>query len=262
MLSIESETIENDDFDSISDNNLESADNQFESEGLENTNGIFLVVPAFNEEKTVGEILEKISALNYKIVLVDDGSKDNTYKIAKKSKDKYPNNIFIYRHVINRGLGAALKTGMTGALKHDAKFVVTFDADGQHDIGDIAKVCKPLINGEAEVVIGARPFDDMPGSKNFANTMMNLLTLVFYKTKVKDSQSGLRAFKAEVIPDLNILSQGYGVSSEFIREIRKNRLKLEEVTITTIYTPETQAKGTNALVGLKILLKMMFDIIK
>ncbi|MDR2966603.1 MAG: glycosyltransferase family 2 protein [Methanobacteriaceae archaeon] len=262
MLSIERETTENDDFDRIIDTDLESTDKQFEIEDLEDKKGIFLIIPAYNEEKTVGEILEHVSKLNYKIVLVDDGSKDNTYKIAKKSRDKYPENIFIYRHILNRGLGAALKTGMNCALKHNAKFVVTFDADGQHDVEDIAKVCKPLIDGEAEVVIGARPFEDMPKSKSFANNVMNFLTLIFYKTRVKDSQSGLRAFKADVISDLNIVSQGYGVSSEFIREIRKNSLKLEEVTITTIYTPETQAKGTNIFVGIKILLKMIFDIIK
>ena len=261
MLNIEGKTIESNDFDTEKDN-LESTNNKVETEDLKDTEGIFIIIPALNEEKTVGKILEKISKLNYKIILVDDGSKDNTYKVAKKTRDMYPDNIFIYQHIINRGLGAALKTGMMGALEHNAKFLVTFDADGQHDIGDIAKVCQPLINGEAEFVIGARPFEDMPMTKNFANTMMNLLTLIFYKTKVKDSQSGLRAFKREVIPDLNIISQGYGVSSEFIREIRKNRLKLEEVTITTIYTPETQAKGTNLFVGLKILFKMIFDIIK
>ena len=102
----------------------------------------------------------------------------------------------------------------------------------------------------------------MPNSKNFANTVMNIMTYLFYRTKVKDSQSGLRAFKAEVIPKLNLLSRGYGVSSEFIREIRRNHLKLVEVTITTIYTPETQAKGTNAMVGLKILFKMIMDIFR
>lgn len=236
--------------------------NKENPENLEDIEDVFIVIPAYNEEKTVGEIIEEIAKRNYKVILVDDGSKDNTYKIAKNSKLKYPNNIFIYNHVINRGLGSALKTGMEGALKLNAKFVVTFDADGQHNIDDIIKVCKPLKNGEADVVIGSRPFEDMPLSKNFANTVMNLLTLVFYKTKVKDSQSGLRAFKSDIIHKLDIVSQGYAVSSEFIREFKKNNLKLKEVTITTIYTPETQAKGTNAIVGLKILLKMILDIFK
>jgi len=226
------------------------------------TDGVFIVVPAYNEEKTVGHIIEEIASLGYHVILIDDGSRDNTYEIAKKSTVKYPHNIFIYEHIINRGLGAALKTGMIGALNHGAKYVVTFDADGQHAVEDIAKVCKPLKDGKVDVVIGSRPFEDMPGSKNFANTVMNLMTRVFYRINVKDSQSGLRAFTSEVIPKLNILSKGYGVSSEFVREIRRNNLKLAEVTITTIYTPETQAKGTNAKVGIKILLKMIIDIFR
>ncbi|KZX14496.1 undecaprenyl-phosphate mannosyltransferase [Methanobrevibacter cuticularis] len=229
----------------------------------ESTEGVFIVVPAYNEEKTVGEIIEEIAQRGYKVILVDDGSSDDTNKIAKSSKEKFPDRIFVYRHVINRGLGAALITGMTAALRKKAKYVVTFDADGQHDINDIEKVCKPLKDDvDVDVVIGARPFEDMPRSKNFANSVMNFLTRVFYKTKVKDSQSGLRAFKAATIPKIEIMSQGYDVSSEFIREIRKNNFKLKEVTITTIYTPETQAKGTNAIVGIKILFKMIINIFK
>lgn len=224
--------------------------------------GIFILVPAFNEEKTIESMIEEIVSLGYKVILVDDGSKDDTYEIAKKSKARYHNNIFIYQHIINRGLGAALKTGMIAALKHGAKYIVTFDADGQHAIEDILKVCRPLKDSDFEVVIGSRPFEDMPTSKNFANTVMNLITYVFYREKVKDSQSGLRAFKAEVIPKLQIISRGYGISSEFIREIRRNHLKLAEVTIKTIYTPETQSKGTNTVVGLKILFKMIVDLFK
>ena len=262
MLAIESQTSEDDDFEEIVNTNLESDDNQLEIRESKDTKGIFLVIPAYNEEKTVGKILEKIAKLNYKVVLVDDGSRDNTFKIAKKAKKKYPDHIFIYHHLINRGVGAATKTGMIVALKHGAKYIVTFDSDGQHAIEDIAKVCKPLQEGEAEVVIGSRLFEDMPSSKRFANTMMNLLTLIFYRINVKDSQSGLRAYKSSVVYKLDIRSDGYGALSEVTREIRRNNFKLKEVPITTIYTPETQAKGTNALVGLKILMKMILDLLR
>ncbi|MGL4669814.1 MAG: glycosyltransferase family 2 protein [Methanobacteriaceae archaeon] len=222
------------------------------------TNNIFIIVPAFNEEKTVESVVLGLIKC-YKVILVDDGSSDNTFKIVSSIRDKNPKNLFIYSHVINRGLGAALKTGMTAAIKHNADFIVTFDADGQHAIEDVAKVVAPLKNSDIDVVIGARPFEDMPFSKNFANSVMNILTRIFYRANVKDSQSGLRAFKKEVIPKMNIISRGYGVSSEFFREIKKNHLKLAEVTITTIYTPETQNKGTNAIVGIKILFKMIVD---
>ena len=226
------------------------------------TNDVYLVVPAFNEEKTVSQIIEGIAEKGYNVILVNDGSKDKTLELAIESKRKYPNQIFVVSHVINRGLGAALKTGMVVALNKGAKYIVTFDADGQHEIEDIPKVCKPLKEGEADVVIGARPFEDMPLSKSFANYIMNALTLIFYGRNVKDSQSGLRAFTAHAADVINIVSRGYGVSSEFIKEISDKNLRLAEVTITTIYTPETQNKGTDAIVGLRILTKMVIDLFR
>ena len=98
--------------------------------------------------------------------------------------------------------------------------------------------------------------------KSFANIIMNALTLLFYGRNVKDSQSGLRAFTAHAADAINIVSRGYGVSSEFIKEISDKNLRLAEVTITTIYTPETQNKGTDAIVGLKILTKMVIDLFR
>ena len=226
------------------------------------TKDVYLVVPAFNEEKTVSQIIEGIAERGYNVILVNDGSRDKTLKLAIESKRKYPNQIFVVSHVINRGLGAALKTGMVVALNKGVEYIVTFDADGQHEIAGIPKVCKPLQDGEADVVIGARPFEDMPISKSFANYIMNALTLIFYGRNVKDSQSGLRAFTAHAADVINIVSRGYGVSSEFIKEISDKKLRLAEVTITTIYTPETQNKGTDAIVGLKILTKMVIDLFR
>ena len=225
-------------------------------------NDIFVVVPAYNEDKTVSQIIEGIAGEGYNVVLVNDGSKDNTLKFAIESKAKYPDKIFIVSHIVNRGLGAGLKTGMTVALNKGAKYVLTFDADGQHDIADIEKVVKPLQDGEADACIGARPLGDMPFSKSFANFTMNFLTLIFYGANVKDSQSGLRAFTANAASQINVVSSGYAVSSEFIKEISDKNLRLAEVTITTIYTPETQHKGTDAIVGLKILFKMILDLFK
>ena len=225
-------------------------------------NEIFVVVPAYNEERTVSQIIEGIAKEGYNVVLVNDGSKDNTLNLAIESKRRYPDKIFIVSHFINRGLGAALKTGIDVAVRKHAKYILTFDADGQHEISDIEKVVKPLQDGKADVCIGARPFKDMPFSKSFANSVMNFLTLIFYRRNVKDSQSGLRAFTADAASQINIVSSGYAVSSEFIREISDKNFRLEEVTITTIYTPETQHKGTDAIVGLKILFKMILDLFR
>lgn len=232
------------------------------SEQLSAHNGVFILVPAYNEEKTVAKVIKELCEMGYKIILVDDGSQDETYNIVNSMKEKYPSKIFIYRHVINRGLGAALKTGMEASLKNGAELIVTFDADGQHDVQDIAGVCQPLIKKEADVVIGSRNFKDMPLSRNLGNYLMNFLTLIFYGIYVNDSQSGLRAFTAESSSLLDLNSRGYGVSSEIVSEIKKNNLKLKEVPIRTIYNSYALSKGTNTSVGLKILAKMFIDIFK
>ncbi|MGN1363135.1 MAG: glycosyltransferase family 2 protein [Methanobrevibacter sp.] len=226
------------------------------------TEGVYLVVPAYNEEKHVETVLRDISKLGYCIILVNDGSKDNTLNIARNVQKDYPNQIYIVSHVINRGLGAALKTGMTDALKHDAKYIITFDADGQHAFEDIPKVLKPLQEKKVDAVIGSRIFGDMPTTKRFANNVMNILTHIFYGIKVKDSQSGLRAFSSEAAKKIDVVSAGYGVSSEFIKEIKNNQIPFDEVPITTIYTDETQHKGTNAIVGIKIMFKMIGDLFR
>jgi len=97
----------------------------------------------------------------------------------------------------------------------------------------------------------------MPLSRNIANAIMNLLTRIFYKVDVSDSQTGFRAITLDALKKININARGYLISSEFIREVNDNDIPFEEVPIKTIYTPETQAKGTNVTVAFKILLQMI-----
>ena len=223
-------------------------------------NDIYVVVPAYNESKTIRDVIEELKDRNLNIIIIDDGSHDETYMIAKSSL--YNANGSIYKHVLNRGLGAALKTGIDAALANNADIIVTFDADGQHDPDDILNVCMPIIEGNADVVIGKRNFEEMPLSKKFGNQIMNSITRIFYGIRVNDSQSGLRAFSRYAAGFLDINSRGYGVSSEIIGEIKKHNLRLEEVEIKTIYTDYSMAKGTNLNVGLKILFKLIIDVIK
>lgn len=223
---------------------------------------IFIMVPAYNEEKTLKPVLIDLLSRDYYVVLVDDGSKDNTFQIARTIQKEYPNKLFIHRHIINRGLGAGIKTGLQASVNHGADYIVTFDADGQHNPEDIVNVIKPLKTGEADVVIGSRVFSDMPITRNFGNYLMNVLTFIFHGLYVQDSQSGLRAFTCDATKKLKINYRGYDISSEIIREIKSNDLKFSEIPITTIYTDETMNKGTNTRVGLKILFRMILDSFK
>lgn len=222
---------------------------------------IFVVIPAYNEDKTIKKVIEDLIDKNLNMIIVDDGSNDKTYEIANNAINKTYNS-YIYRHIINRGLGAALKTGIDAALAKNAEIIVTFDADGQHVVEDVFEVIKPIINSTADIVIGKRNFEEMPLSKKRGNQVMNIITRIFYGIHAKDSQSGLRAFNRKAAEVLDIHSRGYGVSSEIIGEIKKYNLKLEEVNIKTIYTDYSMSKGTDLKVGLKILFKLIIKAIK
>ena len=222
---------------------------------------IFVVVPAYNEEKTIAKVMEDLFEMGYEIIVVDDGSSDDTYNIVSRIIKEKKHGI-IYRHLLNRGLGAALRTGIEAALIEDPDVIVTFDADGQHDPQDILSVSKPIINGDADVVIGERNFKQMPSSKKFGNEVMNFITMIFYGIKVKDSQSGLRAFNRKAAETIIINARDYGVSSEIIGEVKRHDLKLVEIPIKTIYTDYSRTKGTNTSEGLKILAKLIMNILK
>lgn len=235
-------------------------DNKFKM-SKEDKSHTFMVIPAYNEETRVQAVIEEIAKLGYRMIIVNDGSEDRTLDKLIESQNKYPENIFILNHIINQGMGAAIRTGLEAVKRHNPMYIVNMDADGQHAIEDIDKVCEPLIKGEADAVIGVRPFKDMPFSKSFANNIMNFLTRIFYRVNVSDSQTGFRAFTIDTLNKVDIRARGYIIASEFLRQFKENKIKLKEVTITTIYTPETQAKGTNAIVGLKIMFRMIKEVL-
>lgn len=224
---------------------------------MEDKQSTYVILPAYNEETRIQPVIEEIAEKGYKMVIVNDGSSDNTLEVIKESQRKYPKNIYIYSHIINRGVGVAMQTGFDAVLRYNPKYVVNMDSDGQHSADDLDNVLKPLITGEAQAVIGVRPLKDMPLSRNIANAIMNLLTRIFYHVDVSDSQTGFRAITNEALHKIEINARGYLISSEFIREVNDNNIPFAEVPIKTIYTPETQKKGTNVKEAFKILIQMI-----
>ena len=223
----------------------------------EDKNATYVVLPAYNEATRIQPVLESIAEKGYNMVIVNDGSTDNTLDVILESKRKYPNQIHVFSLMINRGVGVATQTGFDAVLNFNPKYVVSMDSDGQHSADDLDKVIKPLVTGEAQAVIGVRPLEDMPRSRNYANAIMNFLTKIFYRVDVSDSQTGFRAITRDALDKITINATGYLISSEFIREINDKDIPFAEVPIETIYTPETQAKGTNTTAAIKILLQMI-----
>lgn len=201
--------------------------------------GILIVVPAYNERQSISGVINDLTSHGYKnILVVDDGSSDNTAKAIPK------NRVFLVHHIVNRGLGAALGTGFAYGREHGVEILVTFDADGQHKALDIQKVITPIKKGQADVVVGSRfrwqkgtiPFDRL-----ILNHLSNIATRFLYGVNSTDTQSGLRAFNKKAIETIEIKTQRMEVSNEFFREIKKNKLRYFEIPIKPIYTPYSLA---------------------
>lgn len=217
-----------------------------------------IIIPAYNEESTIGHVIQQVRAVNLpdaekEIVVVNDGSTDQTEAIARSK------GAVVIQHIINRGLGGALGTGIEAALRRGADILVTCDADGQHSPDDIRKVVEPIRMGQADVVIGSRMLETggMPWTRRMANRLANLVTLVLFGIRTTDSQSGLRAFSRSAAKQIRIRTNTYEVSSEICGEIGRHRLKFIEVPIQAIYTDYSLSKGQGFTVGLKTLFRLI-----
>lgn len=221
---------------------------------------LLVIIPAFNEEKVIGETIRGIKAVlkdKSQILVVDDGSSDRTREVAERE------GAIVVRHPINRGLGGALGTGLYWAKANNIDYCVTFDADGQHDPEDLELVMEPVLNGKADVVIGSRAlkgWKGIPTDRKLILTLSNLFTWWLFGIKTSDSLSGFRAFDRMAIERINIQTERMEVSNEFFCEIKRNKLRLSEVPIKVIYSDYSRSKGqknSNAFsVGVKLLLRL------
>src|SRR3989344_896788 len=205
---------------------------------------LFLGIPAFNEQSSIGKVISSLpkripGISRIKVFVVDDGSSDNTYGIAKK------HGAFVVRHILNRGLGGALKTVFEYARTDNIDILATLDADGQHDSRDLLKLIGPVVSNKADIAIGSRwkKSNDAPRSRLLINRLANLLTYIFFGVKTTDFQSGLRVFNKNSIKLIKLQTDGMEVSTEFFREIERNKLKYREIPIKAIYTDYSKSKG-------------------
>jgi len=213
-----------------------------------------IVIPAYNEESSVAAVVKGLRTAGFsRVLVVDDGSRDRTAESAERA------GAAVLRHSLNRGLGGALATGIQAALRTDAEYIITCDADGQHAVEDVERVAGALASGEADAVIGSRLLrpGGMPLIRRAGNMGLNVITFALFGIWVTDSQSGLRGFTRSAAEKLRIESNRMEVSSEIIHEIRRNRLRFKEVPIRAIYTDYSLAHGQSHLNAANILLKLV-----
>ncbi|MFA6253089.1 MAG: glycosyltransferase family 2 protein [Patescibacteria group bacterium] len=207
---------------------------------------VFVVIPSWNEAKNIGAVLESLKKYDYQIVVVDDGSADQTAQIARDM------GVTVLQHEINRGQGAALYTGTLYALKQGADIIVHFDSDGQLLAEEIAKVIAPIISNQADIVFGSKFLQNnkIPWQKKYliikpAIWLNNFLTGL----KLSDVHNGFRALNRLAAEKITIKQDAMAHATEIVAQTKKLKLRYQEVPVAVIYHRFGQGFGG----GLKIL---------
>ncbi|KXB05452.1 hypothetical protein AKJ50_00725 [candidate division MSBL1 archaeon SCGC-AAA382A13] len=210
---------------------------------------VWIIIPAYEEEKMIGNVIEGLKKEGYnQILVVDDGSQDKTAEIAKKKE------AIVVSHRENSGLGASIRTGLKRARSRNAEIVITFDADGQHDPKEIKKLLNAL--NDADIAVGKRDRQEMPLNKRLGNAVLDLITH-FLGGPLTDSQSGFRAFGPKTLEKIQIWSDRYSVSSEIIVQAGRKNLNFKDVPIKGIFTQYSKASGTTIASGIKIVIDLL-----
>jgi len=216
---------------------------------------IFFIIPAYNEGKSIGRVVRELKRVGYhNIVVIDDGSRDNTFSEAKKQ------DVFALQHVINRGQGASLKTGIDFALRKGADVLVTFDSDGQHRIEDLPAMLKPVIDGEVDVTLGSRFLKktEMPLGRRILLKGSVMVQWIFYGVKLSDAHNGFRVLSRRAAQKINIDADRMEHASQIVEEIIRKNITFKEIPVVIRYTGYSMQKGHGSFLGaLRILAKMV-----
>lgn len=223
---------------------------------------VIIIIPAFNESTVIFDVLKSLpkklpSVNDIQVVVVDDGSFDQTQDLAQKAHAK------VIRHLLNRGAGAATKTGIEYAKSQNADIIITFDADGQHNAADLPKLTAPIISGQADLVIGSRfrQKQKIPPDRLLLNWLANLVTLIMFGVFSTDSQSGLRAFSKKAVDIIDFKADRMDFSSEILLEAKRHNLKVIEVPTKAIYSSYSREKGQKNIHALSIFARFLIKLL-
>ncbi len=202
---------------------------------------IFCIIPAYNEEKNIIKTIKDVTPFVDEIIVIDDCSSDDTYKLAKQT------NAIVLKHPINRGQGAALQTGNEYAISNNADIIVHFDADGQFLAQEIKDIVSPIKENFADIVFGSRFLgkkSKMPFfKKNIIMPVASIINKILTKSTLSDPQNGFRAMTLDTAKIIKIKNDGMAHNSEIQQKAFKNNLKIKEVPITVIYNDFGQGIG-------------------
>jgi len=197
------------------------------------TNGLLALIPAYNEAARVGDVVTRARQHVDEVVVIDDGSRDDTVAVAEKAGAK------ILRHEHNRGKGGAIATALDYFGRSDATFAILLDADGQHDPTEIRKFVEAAESEQADIVVGTRMNDvrDMPQVRLWTNQFTSWVTGKLARQKIPDSQCGYRLLRRSVLKDLKFSTARFDTETEMLIQAGRAGHKIVTVPIRTIYEP-------------------------
>lgn len=208
---------------------------------------VCVVIPAYNEGTVIKDVVQGVlkafdaTSLKYEVVVVNDGSKDDTSSQARLGGAK------VIDHILNSGAGGATATGLSYANQGGFDFAVTMDADGQHLPQDVLKGIKIAQQGTVDLLIGSRLIDTkgMSKVKVLGNKGLSTITKILFGVDVTDSQSGLRVYSKKALESLRWKTSGYEFCSEMLWRAKQLRLEISEYPIKAVYTEYSTSKGQN-----------------
>lgn len=199
---------------------------------------VWIIIPAYNEENSLKSILQDLKSNDVSVLVVDDGSKDNTYAAAEESAD------IVIRNEKNFGKGASLKRGITYLLKNeDFDYIITMDADGQHSISDFKKFFNEAKKG-ACFILGNRMESPsgMPRERVLTNKCMSGFISLLVGQRILDTQCGFRMIKRDVLEKIAINTKNFEVESEILIKAARLGVFIKSVPIQSIYYSNMRSK--------------------
>ena len=197
---------------------------------------VVAVLPCFNTERFITDVVSRAKKHVNRVIVIDDGSQDNTAEAAKAAGAS------VVSHGQNRGYGEALKSCFEAARTNSADVLVILDGDGQHNPDEIPALLSPIFKGEADLVIGSRFLSheiNIPRYREFGIGVITFLFNFGSRTRVSDSQSGFRSYHRRLFADLFPRERGMSISIEILEKARKRRFVIKEVPISCQYTSAT-----------------------
>lgn len=207
------------------------------------TDGVWIVIAAYHEGAVIADVVSPLVAAGYHVVVVDDGSLDETATRARQA------GAAVVRHAINRGQGAALQSGLRYALRRGAGILVTFDADGQHSAADVPALIGPIVATTAEIVLGSRFLEhaaDVPPARRILLRLAVAFTGIVSGVHLTDAHNGLRALSRLAAERVELQLDRMAHASEIIDQLVQTGLPLAEVSVTVHYTKYSLEKGQRA----------------